>query len=87
MTAFGSRSLAKTRMHGKDVVSEGPFHELVKVIAEFQSNPQGMTQVFNELSELKRKLPAELINDPDGPHLDDGRWGTITPGANSARAA
>lgn len=64
----------ETRPHGSDNVSEGPFHELVEVIAQFQSNPETMAQVFTELSELKRKLPAELANDPDGPHLDDGPW-------------
>ena len=33
-----------------------------------------MNAVVDELAELKRKLPAELIHDPDGPRLDDAEW-------------
>ena len=30
--------------------------------------------MVEELAELKRKLPAELFNDPDSPRLDDAAW-------------
>ncbi len=33
-----------------------------------------MSNVVEELAELKRKLPAELTHDPDGPRLDDAQW-------------
>ena len=33
-----------------------------------------MSTVVEELAELKRKLPAELIHDPDSPRLDDAEW-------------
>ncbi len=33
-----------------------------------------MNAVVDELAELKRKLPAELTQDPDGPRLDDALW-------------
>ncbi len=33
-----------------------------------------MKTVVDELAELKRKLPAELIHDPDSPRLDDAEW-------------
>ena len=56
------------------VVLEGPFHELVDVIEQFRTEPAFLNPVINELAELKRKLPAELTHDVDGPHLDDGPW-------------
>ena len=30
--------------------------------------------MVDELAELKRKLPVELIHDPDSPRLDDAIW-------------
>jgi hypothetical protein len=33
-----------------------------------------MNEVVGELAELKRKLPAELTQDPEGPQLSDALW-------------
>jgi exonuclease SbcD len=53
---------------------EGPHVELTDVIEQLRSDPASLSTVVDELSELKRKLPAELTLDPDGPRLDDGPW-------------
>jgi hypothetical protein len=33
-----------------------------------------MNGILDELAELKRKLPAELTQDPEGPQLNDAEW-------------
>jgi DNA repair protein SbcD/Mre11 len=53
---------------------DGPFDELLEVITQLASDPAAMTPVVDDLTELKRKLPAELFDDPDGPRLDDADW-------------
>jgi DNA repair protein SbcD/Mre11 len=53
---------------------DGPFEELLEVIEQLGSDPASMSAVVDELAELKRKLPAELAHDPDGPRLDDVAW-------------
>jgi DNA repair protein SbcD/Mre11 len=53
---------------------EGPFEELQEVIEQLGSDPVAVKTVIDELAELKRKLPAELIHDFDGPRLDDAEW-------------
>jgi DNA repair exonuclease SbcCD nuclease subunit len=52
-------------------IPDGPFEELVEVLDQLRDDPGSMTAVVEELAELKRKLPAELIHDPDSPRLDD----------------
>ena len=53
---------------------DGPFEELLEVLEQLRADPGSMTAVVEELAELKRKLPAELIHDPDSPRLDDAEW-------------
>jgi DNA repair exonuclease SbcCD nuclease subunit len=55
-------------------VPEGPFEELLAVIAQLGSDPAALGPVVEELAELKRKLPAELIQAPDSPRLDNAEW-------------
>jgi len=55
-------------------IPDGPFEELVEVLEQLRDDPVSMTTVIEELAELKRKLPAELIHDPDSPRLDDPEW-------------
>jgi hypothetical protein len=64
----------RTRPLRAETMPDGPFHEVVEIIEQLRSNFAGVESVVEELSELKRKLPAELIHDPDGPHLDDAQW-------------
>ena len=53
---------------------DGPFEDLLDVIEQLGSDPAAVKTVIDELAELKRKLPAELIHDRDGPRLDDAEW-------------
>jgi DNA repair exonuclease SbcCD nuclease subunit len=53
---------------------DGPFDELQEVIEQLRSDRSSMTTVVDELAELKRKLPAELTQDPEGPQLNDTEW-------------
>ena len=55
-------------------ITDGPFDELRDVIDQLGSDPTSMNAVIDELAELKRKLPAELTDDPDGPRLQDAEW-------------
>jgi exonuclease SbcD len=64
----------RTEPPRQTVVLEGPFQELMDILDQFQSNPASMSAVVTELAELKRRLPAELVNAPDGPRLDDPDW-------------
>jgi DNA repair protein SbcD/Mre11 len=64
----------QTRPVRAATVPDGPFDELVDVIEQLRSDPASMNTVVEELAELKRKLPAELTHDPDGPRLDDAQW-------------
>jgi DNA repair protein SbcD/Mre11 len=64
----------QTRPLRATAVPEGPFDELLEVIEQLGSDPASMTTVVEELAELKRKLPAELIHDPESPQLDNAQW-------------
>ncbi len=54
--------------------SEGPMEELLEVLEKLRADPDSLRPVMSELAELKRKLPAELLNSPDSPRLDDAAW-------------
>jgi DNA repair protein SbcD/Mre11 len=56
------------------LLPDGPFDELQDVIEQLGTDPTSMNEVVGELVELKRKLPAELTQDTDGPRLDDTLW-------------
>jgi DNA repair protein SbcD/Mre11 len=64
----------RTRPLPAATLPDGPIDELVDVIEQLRFEPASMANVVEELSELKRKLPAELTHDPDGPRLDDVPW-------------
>ncbi|MFI5454469.1 MAG: exonuclease SbcCD subunit D [Isosphaerales bacterium] len=53
---------------------EGPMEELLEVLEQFRAEPGSMQTVVEELAELKRRLPVELVSDPDSPRLDDATW-------------
>jgi exonuclease SbcD len=55
-------------------MTDGPFDELQEVIDQLGSDPSSMNAVLDELAELKRKLPAELTDGPDGTRLYDALW-------------
>jgi DNA repair exonuclease SbcCD nuclease subunit len=53
---------------------EGPIEELMEVVEQFRVDPGSMQPIVDELAELKRRLPVELLNDPDSPRLDENSW-------------
>ena len=70
--------IEKVELHTRPLaaasVPDGPIEELVNVIEQLRSDRGSMSNVIEELSELKRKLPADLTHEPDGPRLDDPQW-------------
>ena len=64
----------QTRIPRVLALPDGPFEELLEVVELLRSDPASMSAVVDELAELKRKLPAEFFQDPDGPRLDQVAW-------------
>jgi len=56
------------------IMPDGPMEDLLAVLEQFRTDPGSMQTVVEELAELKRKLPVELLSDPDSPRLDDAAW-------------
>jgi DNA repair exonuclease SbcCD nuclease subunit len=50
---------------------DGPLEELVSVIDEFEADESQLQQIFDELADLQRKLPAEFAQHDGAPRLDD----------------
>jgi hypothetical protein len=53
------------------LLSEGPVGELNQLIAELSANDGQLHALGNELADLKKKLPPELKEGPDGLDLDN----------------
>jgi len=53
---------------------DGPIEELLEVVEQFRADLASFQEVVEELAELKRKLPSDLLHDCDGPRLDDPKW-------------
>ncbi len=53
---------------------EGPIDGLMEVLEQLRDDRTTLEPVLEDLAELKRRLPAELIQDPDGPRLGDAAW-------------
>jgi DNA repair exonuclease SbcCD nuclease subunit len=53
---------------------DGPIDELMEVLEQLRDDRSSLEPVLAELAELKRRLPSELIQDPDGPRLSDADW-------------
>jgi exonuclease SbcD len=53
------------------LLSEGPVGELNQFIAELSANDGQLQALGNELADLKKKLPPELKEGPDGLDLDN----------------
>ena len=58
---------------GKMMV-DGPIDDLLEVVDEWRGDRAALEPVLAELAELKRRLPTELIHDPDGLRLTDAEW-------------
>ena len=55
-------------------VGEGPLAELERYFDEIPINDQAISQLTDELKDLAKKLPAELMLPPDGLQLDNPDW-------------
>ena len=53
---------------------DGPIEELLEVMEQLRADPVSLQMIVEELTELKRRLPPELIHDPEGPRLNDAKW-------------
>jgi exonuclease SbcD len=53
---------------------DGPVDELMEVLEQLRNDRTSLEPVLAELAELKRRLPSELIHDPEGPRLSDADW-------------
>lgn len=53
---------------------DGPVEELVKYFDELSNDPAAIAQLADELKDLARKLPAELMQAPEGLQLDQTDW-------------
>ena len=60
----------------RDVTStdEGPLAELERLFKEIPANTAAMDQLMNELKDLGRKLPPELMQPPEGLLLENPDW-------------
>jgi DNA repair exonuclease SbcCD nuclease subunit len=64
----------QTRRVRSVVLPDGPIEELVTVLSELRADPAALQALGEELGELRRKLPAELMRGPDAPRPDDPQW-------------
>jgi hypothetical protein len=55
-------------------IPDGPIEELLDVLEVLRADPDGWNPVVEELADLRRKLPAEFLHDPDSPRLGDAAW-------------
>jgi DNA repair exonuclease SbcCD nuclease subunit len=59
---------------GEEAMIDGPIEELLEVVEQLRHDRTSLESVLLELGELKRRLPSELIHDPEGPRLSDAEW-------------
>jgi len=64
----------QTRRARSNPLPDGPIDELREVLDELRADPAALAALGEELSELKRKLPAELTAGLDGPKLGEPEW-------------
>jgi hypothetical protein len=55
-------------------VPDGPIEELRELLDQLRSDPAELAQLGEELADLRRKLPAELLSGPDAPKPADPEW-------------
>jgi DNA repair exonuclease SbcCD nuclease subunit len=64
----------QTRAVRAIALPDGPIEELREVLAQLRADPAALAMLGEELGDLKRKLPAELLGGPDSPRLADPEW-------------
>lgn len=55
-------------------VPEGPIEELLEVVNQLRDDPDAWRGVVDDLADLKRKLPSDLIRDSETARLGDVAW-------------
>ena len=60
--------------HATPEVGDGPLVELERYFDELPGNDLALTQLTDELKDLAKKLPAELMLPPDGLQLENPEW-------------
>ena len=56
------------------MIPDGPIEELLDVLEQLRGDADALREVVDELGDLKRKLPAEFLHDPDSPQLGQAEW-------------
>jgi DNA repair exonuclease SbcCD nuclease subunit len=64
----------QTRTVRSLAVPDGPIEELREVLEQLRADPAALAALGEDLADLKRKLPAELLGSPDGPRPADPDW-------------
>jgi exonuclease SbcD len=64
----------QTRPRRAVVVPDGPIEEIHDVLRQLRDEPDALKELGDELAELRRKLPNDLIEGPDSPRLGDAEW-------------
>jgi DNA repair exonuclease SbcCD nuclease subunit len=64
----------QTRAFRPYAVPDGPIEELREVLDQLRAEPDALAALGDELGDLRRKLPAELLGGPDSPRPDDPEW-------------
>ena len=60
--------------HASPELGDGPLVELERYFDELPGNDLALTQLTDELKDLAKKLPAELMLPPDGLQLENPEW-------------
>jgi hypothetical protein len=60
--------------HKRAFDEDGPLGELVRYLDELPYNAEALTELAEELKDLARKLPSELMLPPDSLRLDQMEW-------------
>jgi DNA repair protein SbcD/Mre11 len=53
---------------------DGSMEELLEALDLYRTEPGALEAVVEELADLKRRLPPELVDEPDSPRLSDEQW-------------
>jgi DNA repair exonuclease SbcCD nuclease subunit len=63
-----------TRRVRSPTLPDGPIEELREVLEALRADPAALAALGEELDELRRRLPAELMSGPDAPRPGDPEW-------------
>jgi DNA repair exonuclease SbcCD nuclease subunit len=55
-------------------IPDGPIEALREILGELRDDPVALLALGEELTDLRRKLPAELRDYPEAPRPDDAEW-------------